>query len=108
MPISDIIKTVENFFHSVVSDLSPALDLLEAKGGSALLALGESVLAGFVAGESWPVIIAAFIPQAEASGVSLAENEASIILNIAKANLLAKTAAAPVLPAAAPDAPPAA
>ena len=93
MSFESIKKEIQNFFHSQVQTLKPALDYLESKGGETVLSLGEAVLNEAVAGASWPTLIAALLPAAKAAGISLLENEAGIILNLAKANLDAKVAA---------------
>lgn len=90
--IHDAWKTFQNWFHSLVSDLKPALDFVEQNGGSMILALAESVLAGAAVGTPWATLIAQLIPAAEKAGITLAEQTASIILNLAKANLDAKKA----------------
>lgn len=93
MTFTDFRKAIENWLHSLVSDLKPALDYAESKGGAAVLQLAETVLAGAIAGTPWATLIAALIPAAEKAGIALLEGDASIILNLAKANLDAKTAA---------------
>lgn len=92
MSLHTIIKDIQNYFHSLVSDLKPALDYIEKNGGEAALKLAEGVLAGAATGTPWAALIAALIPAAEAAGITLAEGAASIVLNIAKANLDAKAA----------------
>lgn len=92
MNIHDIIKHIQNYWHSLTQTLKPALDYAESKGGEDVLALAETVLAGFAANESWAVILAEFIKQAIALGKDLAQQDAAIILNLAKANVLAKQA----------------
>ncbi|MDE2233671.1 MAG: hypothetical protein KGJ90_06240 [Patescibacteria group bacterium] len=94
MQLHDIIKSIQNFFHSLVSSLKPALDLVESKGGQEILALAESVLASFAEGTPWATIVAALIPAAKSAGKDLLIEEAGVILNLAKANLLAKQVAA--------------
>lgn len=93
MNIHDAIKVLQNWFHSLVSDLKPALDYVEKNGGAAVIQLAEGVLAGAAAGTPWATLISELIPAAEAAGIQLAEGAASIILNLAKANLDAKTSA---------------
>ncbi len=90
MSFHDTIKALQNWFHSLVSDLKPALDFLESKGGPAILALAEGVLTEEIAGTPWAAIGAKLVETAKADGKDLLENDAQIILNIAKANLLAK------------------
>lgn len=92
MSISDIVKDLQNWFHSLVSDMKPALDFVEQNGGKAILALAEGVLAGVTTGTPWATITASLIASAETQGIQLAEGAASIILNLAKANLDAKAA----------------
>lgn len=94
MTLAEIIKDIQNWFHGLVSDLKPALDYVEKNGGAAVLKIAEGVLAGAVAGTPWVTLIAGLIPAAEAAGITIGEGAASIILNIAKANLDAKTQAA--------------
>ncbi len=94
MNVQSFIKTLENWFHSLVSDLKPALDYAESKGGQAVLQLAEGVLAGAAVGTPWVTLIAGLIPAAEQAGITLLEGDASIILNLAKANLDAKAAIA--------------
>ena len=97
MSLATAWKSVENYFHSLVTDVKPALDFLEKNGGQLALSLAEGVLAATVAGTPWAQIVATFVPLAEAQGITLAEQAGSIVLNIAKANLDAKNlAAAPV------------
>lgn len=93
MNTHDIIKSVQNWFHSLVSDLKPALDFAEKKGGQIVLGLGEAALAGAAAGTPWATLSTALVASAEAQGIQLALGDASIILNLAKANLDAKNAA---------------
>lgn len=91
------IKAAENFWHSLVQDsqkvvlddLGPVLTFIETKGPS-VLAMAVTIIAGGSATAPWASLIAALIPVAEAAGVKLAEDEASIFLNLAKANLLAQ------------------
>jgi hypothetical protein len=90
MQIKEIIKDIQNWFHSLVSSLKPALDYAESAGGEALLNLAEGVLINVAADASWKTIIAAFIPEAEKAGKTLLDEEASLILNLAKANLIGK------------------
>lgn len=95
MSLHNIIKDIQNWFHSLVKDLKPALDFLETNGGEAALTLAESVVSSAAAGTPWDEIVAQFILAAESAGIALvkgtAEQAASIILNMAKANLDAKT-----------------
>lgn len=93
MNVHDLIKELQNWFHSVVADMKPALDYVEKNGGKAVLSIAEGVLAGVVAGTPWATITASLIVAAETQGIQLAEGAASIILNLAKANLEAKNAA---------------
>lgn len=93
MTFAEIIKDIQNWFHGLVSDLKPALDYVEKNGGAAILTLAEGVLAGVTAGTPWAVITASLAAAAETQGIILAEGAASIILNLAKANLDAKNAA---------------
>lgn len=101
-----LVTYVEKLFGIVVTDvktvLAPGLQFIEANGGAAILKLAEAVLAEFTAGESWSLIIAAFIPAAESAGVILAEDAASAILNAAKLNALAGAPAAVVVAPIAP------
>lgn len=90
MTIHDIIKTLQNLFHSLVSALKPALDFAESKGGEEVVALAEEVLTGFAADAPWATILDAFVKHAEADGRNLLKDEAAVMLNLAKANLLAK------------------
>ena len=92
MSIAALIKDIENWFHGMVGSLKHALDYVEANGGSAAIALGESVLAGFATGTPWATIVAEMLKQAETQGIALAEGAASIVLNLAKANVDAKAA----------------
>lgn len=90
MNLHSLIKDFENWFHSLVKDLKPALDFIEKNGGAAIVTLAEGVLAGAIVGTPWATLVAQLIPAAEAAGITLIEEAASIILNIAKANLDAK------------------
>lgn len=90
MNFHDIVKLIQNYFHSVVSACKPALDYVEQNGGEVALGLAETVLVGAMTGTPWKTLIAQLIPVAEQSGIKLAEDAASIILNIAKANLNAQ------------------
>lgn len=90
MNFHDIVKQFQNWFHSLVSDMKPALDYVESNGGAAALQLAEGILAGAIAGTPWATLVAQLIPAAEAAGIAIAEGAASIILNLAKANLDAK------------------
>lgn len=94
MTLHDLVKSLQNFFHSIVSSLKPALNQAEKLGGEAFITLAETVIAGLSADASWSAIIDAFIPEAEKAGRTLLRDEASIILNLAKANILAKQNAA--------------
>lgn len=90
MSFHDIIKALQNWGHSIIHSCKPALDYVEAHGSEAVLALAETVLTGAVAGTPWATLIAQLIPAAEAAGIKIAEDAASIILNVAKANLNAQ------------------
>lgn len=93
MNIHDLVKTLQNYWHSLVSELKPALDYVEANGGKAVLLLAEGVLTGVASGTPWGAIVASLVAAAEAQGITLAQGTASVILNLAKANLDAKNAA---------------
>lgn len=93
MSLHDVIKDLQRWFHSLVKDMKPALDYVEANGGAVVLGLAESVLAGAEAGTPWATLIAQLLPIAEQAGINIAEGAASIILNLAKANMDAKKAA---------------
>ena len=94
-------KTIQNFWHTIVQETqkdvieyaTPALQFVEANGGKMALSLAEGVLVGLAAGTPWATITAALVTTAQAQGIQLAEGAASIILNMAKANLDAKNAA---------------
>ncbi len=92
-------KDVQNWFHSLVSHLKPALDFAESKGGQDALILAETLLAGVAAGTPWAAVSASLITIAKAKGIELALGDASILLNLAKANLDAKAAMAALAPA---------
>lgn len=87
---AELWKEFQNWFHGTVKSLKPALDYVEQNGGEIVLGLAETVLTGAVAGTPWKDLIAALIPAAEQAGIKLAEEGASIILNIVKANLNAQ------------------
>ena len=91
MSFHSILKTLETFFHSLTTALKPALDQAEKLGGEAFITLAETVIAGLAADAPWASIIDAFIPAAEKAGRTLLRDEAGVILNLAKANILAKT-----------------
>lgn len=93
MSMHDAWKAFQNWFHSLVADLKPALDFVEKNGGAAVLQLAEGVLASAAMGTPWATLISQLIPAAEQAGIKLAEEAASIILNLAKANLDSKKAA---------------
>lgn len=103
MNVSEMIKAVQNFFHSMVSDMKPALDFVETVGGRDVLILAEGVLAGLAAGTPWAAITTALVAAAETQGIQLAEGAASIVLNLAKANLDAKALTPQVTTPAASD-----
>ena len=90
MSFHSIIQSLESFFHSIVSSLKPALDQAEKLGGEAFITLAETVIAGLAADAPWSSVVDAFIPAAEKAGRTLLRAEAGVILNLAKANLLAK------------------
>lgn len=89
--------TVADFFShaeaEVTTYLQPAIAYITSNGGQAALQLAETVLAGFVAGSPWADILAAFIEQAEAQGIKLAEGAAQATLALAQSNMIAKQAA---------------
>ncbi len=90
MTLQQIWKELQETFHILAGKIKPALDFLETKGGEATLELAEQFLTDMFAGMPWKELTAKFIPLAESTGLSLLESEASIILNLAKANLDAK------------------
>jgi hypothetical protein len=90
MNLHDIIKTLQNLFHSIVSSLKPALDFAESRGGQEIISIAEEVLNGFATNAPWTTIVDSLVQHAEASGRTLLKEEAGIILNLAKANILAK------------------
>lgn len=77
--------------------MQPAITLAIKELGTNGMAIAEGVLAAAISGTSWGVIIATFLPLAEADGIKVTEDVASLGLNLAKANLIAKgiVAAAP-------------
>lgn len=96
------IKWIQNLWHILVNDAKagiveyaePAIEFIKANGGTAILSLAESVLAKFVANESWALIVADLIKEAETAGHDLSEGAASAVLNFAKSNIIAKAAGA--------------
>jgi len=93
MSVHDIIKDIQNWFHGLVKSLKPALDYAESHGGDIALGLAETVLNTAAGNAPWNELIATLIAQAKTQGLQLLEAEAAIILNLAKANVLAKAAA---------------
>lgn len=89
-----ILTAVENFFKSLVTDIdtaiSPAVKYLEANVPAEAITLAESILAGAVTGTPWATLTATLLSQAEAQGITLAENAAKIVLNTAQSNIIAK------------------
>lgn len=112
-----LIKEIENFLHTLVTDvdtaIQPGVAYLKANVPAEAIKLGEAVLAGAVTGTPWASLVTALISQAEAAGITLAEQAAGIVLNYAQSNLLATGALPPVVapistPDSAPEAAPAA
>lgn len=86
-------KAVENalhdFLHTTYGAVKPGLDYLKANVPDEAIKLAEALLASAVAGTPWATLIATLITQAEAAGIKLAEQAATVALNSAQNNLIA-------------------
>lgn len=95
---SSILKAIQNAWHLLVNETqaeivtyaTPAIEYIEKNGGTAVLTLAESVLAGAVAGTPWATLSASLVASAETAGIQLAEGAAAAILNFAKSNMVAE------------------
>lgn len=95
---NSVLKAIQNLWHHIVNEAqsevveyaTPAIEYISKNGGKVILSLAEAVLAAEMAGTPWATIINTLIASAESQGITLAEGAASIILNMAKANLDAK------------------
>lgn len=125
---SEFLKEIENDLHALVdkvksatvtvvtdvdTEIQPGIAYLKANVPAAAIKIGESILAAEIAGTPWASLVTMLITQAEASGITLAEQAAGIALNYAQSNLLATGALPPVVapistPDSAPEAAPAA
>ncbi len=83
---------VETDVDDAESELAPILALAKTKGVTEGIQIGETVLAGAATGTPWATLTASFVAELAKEGVQLAEQVASAVLNLAQANLLAKTA----------------
>jgi hypothetical protein len=113
-PVKDAAVSAYQHVKTVVSsvftnDVAPAittfLHVLETNGGSALIQLALATVLSAEAGTPFGVLTSTLIASAEAQGIKVAEIAAKSALQVAQTNLQAqldaKTAATPALPAAA-------
>lgn len=91
----DWIKVIQNLWHTVVADskkavmddIAPLITFIEEKGGPVIIEVATGLLQGALPTAPWNALIDEFIPLAEAAGTKLAQDEAGIILNVAKAKI---------------------
>jgi len=90
MNAHEIIKGIQNWFHGLVKSLKPALDYAEKAAGEDGLQIAEAVITAYANNTPWGQLIDLFIAEIKKNGKDLLQKEASIVLNLAKANVLAK------------------
>lgn len=96
-----ILETIKNFVHNLITDidkvLEPGIQYLKNNVPAAAITLAEEVLTAAVTGTPWAALGATLIQQAEAKGITLAEEAAKAALNAAQNNLIAKSATPPIV-----------
>jgi hypothetical protein len=98
------VKSIENFLHGLLSDIDTAIEpgvaYIKANVPAAAITIGEGILAAAATGTPWAALVATLVTQAEASGITIAEQAAKVALNAAQNNLIANGTPHLVAPAA--------
>lgn len=81
--------SVNHAITDVEQAVSAGLQFLKDNVPATVIALGEEVLAGAVAGTPWGALVSSLVAAAESKGVALLESAASVALNFAQSNLIA-------------------
>lgn len=96
------LKSLQNIWHlltsellsEIISLLTPVWTSIKSEGFPAALQLAMEFMAGVAAGTPWAIITANFTAHAAEKGITLAEHEVQIVLNLADSQLKAKAATA--------------
>lgn len=74
---------------ALYSEIEPGLVYLEENVPVLALTLARSLLMGAEAGTPWPSLVSSLITSAEAQGIKLTEEAATVALNTSQNNLIA-------------------
>lgn len=82
-------NAVHDFFHAALGAIKPGVDYIRTHVPDEAIAIAEGILTASIAGTPWASLTSQLLIQAEAAGISLLKEAATVALNAAQNNLIA-------------------